>query len=380
MLTIVVVLAARQEGAAVLAFTTNPRSANPSAARQFGALGKRGSPSVEGSWLRPSPSSSKTTSTRLNVFERMSEWCVSGIVASQVSARELGCDYTDTAHMVLGCIDVADKESPALVRTLNKYNIRYRAVTKALKQMYDDDDEDSGVVDDDPKTDDSKKKAGSKKSAEEGLSLGFTDFLNARQGAKKRTKNKAKDPPFSKELQRAFVRAASIANGMGSTEIKVQHVFLSLLDRYDEPASEQKRNIAWELITRLENWKYDVTALEICESLIERMKEDEKGGGGLGGGDPRELVTGHDSTGGGKTTLLEVGVDLTKQAKDGLLDPVHGRDAEIRSCLRTLLRRRKNCVCLLGDPGVGKVSLYALLFLELNSRLGIAMIVSRVFF
>jgi ATP-dependent Clp protease ATP-binding subunit ClpC len=55
--------------------------------------------------------------------------------------------------------------------------------------------------------------------------------------------------------------------------------------------------------------------------------------------------------------LSECGTDLTQLAADGLLDPVYGRDAEIRSCLRTLIRRRKNNVCLVGDAGVGKTAI-----------------------
>jgi ATP-dependent Clp protease ATP-binding subunit ClpC len=40
-----------------------------------------------------------------------------------------------------------------------------------------------------------------------------------------------------------------------------------------------------------------------------------------------------------------------------MLDPVYGRDKEIRSCIRTLIRRRKNNVCLIGDAGVGKTAI-----------------------
>jgi ATP-dependent Clp protease ATP-binding subunit ClpC len=61
-------------------------------------------------------------------------------------------------------------------------------------------------------------------------------------------------------------------------------------------------------------------------------------------------------TGANGSTLQEVGVDWTQLALDGKLDPVFGRDAEIRSALRTLGRRRKNNPVLLGDPGVGKTA------------------------
>mmetsp|Transcript_11669 Transcript_11669/g.17719 ORF Transcript_11669/g.17719 Transcript_11669/m.17719 type:complete len:870 (+) Transcript_11669:1-2610(+) len=56
-------------------------------------------------------------------------------------------------------------------------------------------------------------------------------------------------------------------------------------------------------------------------------------------------------------TLDECGVDLTKAAEDGELDDVYGRDEEIKGCLRTLVRRRKNNPCLIGEPGVGKTAI-----------------------
>ena len=88
------------------------------------------------------------------------------------------------------------------------------------------------------------------------------------------------------------------------------------------------------------------SARAMAEALVRHLTEDS------GRSDTRELVTG--GTRGGRTpTLAECGTDLTALARDGLLDPVHGRDAELRACLRTLLRRRKNNVCLIGDPGVG---------------------------
>jgi ATP-dependent Clp protease ATP-binding subunit ClpC len=55
--------------------------------------------------------------------------------------------------------------------------------------------------------------------------------------------------------------------------------------------------------------------------------------------------------------LEEVGVDLTLLAQQGQLDVVEGRQEEIKSCLRTLVRRRKNNPCLIGEPGVGKTAI-----------------------
>lgn len=53
----------------------------------------------------------------------------------------------------------------------------------------------------------------------------------------------------------------------------------------------------------------------------------------------------------------EVHTLFTTQARDGLLDPLVGRDAEVRRAMQILVRRRKNNPVLIGDPGVGKTAI-----------------------
>ena len=55
-------------------------------------------------------------------------------------------------------------------------------------------------------------------------------------------------------------------------------------------------------------------------------------------------------------TLEKYGTDLVERAKDGKLDPVIGRDAEIRNVVRILSRKTKNNPVLIGEPGVGKTA------------------------
>lgn len=55
--------------------------------------------------------------------------------------------------------------------------------------------------------------------------------------------------------------------------------------------------------------------------------------------------------------LAKYAIDLTAQAREGKLDPVIGRDEEIRRCIRILARRTKSNPVLIGDPGVGKTSI-----------------------
>lgn len=59
----------------------------------------------------------------------------------------------------------------------------------------------------------------------------------------------------------------------------------------------------------------------------------------------------------GFEALAKYCIDLTAQAAEGKLDPVIGRDAEIRRVIRVLSRRRKNCACLVGEAGVGKTAI-----------------------
>ncbi len=54
--------------------------------------------------------------------------------------------------------------------------------------------------------------------------------------------------------------------------------------------------------------------------------------------------------------LEQYGVDLTAAAREGRLDPVIGRDAEIRRVVQVLSRRTKNNPVLIGEPGVGKTA------------------------
>lgn len=58
-----------------------------------------------------------------------------------------------------------------------------------------------------------------------------------------------------------------------------------------------------------------------------------------------------------ENVLEKYGRDITKQAKDGKIDPVIGRDEEIRSITRVLTRRTKNNPVLIGEPGVGKTAI-----------------------
>ena len=80
-----------------------------------------------------------------------------------------------------------------------------------------------------------------------------------------------------------------------------------------------------------------------------------RGGGGPpggGGGQPIGNIFGNQKKPG--ETLAEVGVDLTQLAAEGKLDPVIGRDAEIKRMIQILSRRTKSNPVLIGPAGTGK--------------------------
>lgn len=284
---------------------------------------------------------SRTTSrisTSLYVFERMSEECIAALVSAQEETSKLQQATVGCEACLVGCIehatDAGQASNSPLNRSLKQYGITYRRAVQTLRDMYNEDDESSQTA---------------------GWLSGF------------RAAKADEDRPFSPNLKRSLVSAGKLADQMGSVQVCSHHLVLALLE-YQESADGSTataavavdgvcHNGAWVVLDRMKVLSDDTTALDVCESVLKNLKEDTDTNK-KGGGDDRELVTGAGGEGKSKTpTLADCGTDLTKQAADGLLDPVYGRDKEIRSCIRTLIRRRKNNVCLIGDAGVGKTAI-----------------------
>src|ERR671930_1452013 len=89
-------------------------------------------------------------------------------------------------------------------------------------------------------------------------------------------------------------------------------------------------------------------ALDVVpRSQLEAKIEAVRGGQRVTSQDPEETYQ----------ALEKFGRDLTQEAEDGKLDPVIGRDEEIRRVIQVLSRRTKNNPVLIGDPGVGKTAI-----------------------
>ena len=132
------------------------------------------------------------------------------------------------------------------------------------------------------------------------------------------------DPAFNQIV----LDAQNIADSMGDEYLSVEHLLMSLAS----VQSDAKE------IFRLNS---------VTEKQIEKAIKDIRGG---------EKIT--DQSPEGKYKALErYGIDLLEMARKGKLDPVIGRDEEIRRCMQVLNRRTKNNPVLIGEPGVGKTAI-----------------------
>ena len=130
-------------------------------------------------------------------------------------------------------------------------------------------------------------------------------------------------------VDKALNTAVSIAGGMKDEYVSVEHIFLALLDTAERPLKELLRT-------------YRVDREKVMQSLAalrgnQRVTSDN----------PEETYE----------ALKKYGTDLVERARQNKLDPVIGRDDEIRNVIRILSRKSKNNPVLIGEPGVGKTAI-----------------------
>lgn len=163
----------------------------------------------------------------------------------------------------------------------------------------------------------------------EKMEIQVSYFLNrCRQGVEKRTKVKGGDLRVGQYLNKTLITAEDEAKAMGDDYVSVEHLFLCLIK---EPNQEIKAIFTEFGITR----ERFLTALSTVRGN-QRVSSDN----------PEATYD----------TLAKYGQDLVKKARDQKLDPVIGRDEEIRNVIRILSRKTKNNPCLIGEPGVGKTA------------------------
>ncbi len=148
------------------------------------------------------------------------------------------------------------------------------------------------------------------------------------QALNKRVKVSGGSPYVGEYLNKVLVHAEDEARQMGDEYVSVEHLFLSLLH---QPSPALK-----------EIWReYGITPDRFLKALSTVR------------GNQRVTSDNPEAT---YDTLNKYGSDLVERAREQKLDPVIGRDGEIRNIIRILSRKTKNNPVLIGEPGVGKTA------------------------
>ena len=145
---------------------------------------------------------------------------------------------------------------------------------------------------------------------------------------------------ISSDLNKVLISGEDEAKAMGDEYVSVEHLFLSLLKH---PNKEIKALFKLYNITR--------------ETFLQALSTVR--------GNQRVVSDNPEAT---YDTLQKYGYDLVERARDQKLDPVIGRDSEIRNVVRILSRKTKNNPVLIGEPGVGKTAIAEGLALRIAER------------
>jgi len=163
----------------------------------------------------------------------------------------------------------------------------------------------------------------------EKMDINLEHFLdNSRSRVEKRVKVQGGQVYVGKDLNQVLIHAEDEAKQMGDEYVSVEHLFLSMLHH---PNKEIKAVFN----------EYGITRERFLQALS-TVRGNQK-------------VT-SDNPEATYDTLEKYGQDLVERAKQQKLDPVIGRDAEIRNVIRILSRKTKNNPVLIGEPGVGKTA------------------------
>lgn len=129
-------------------------------------------------------------------------------------------------------------------------------------------------------------------------------------------------------FQRVLLKSEDCAKKMGDSFISTEHIFLTILNENTELSDYFK-----EIGLNAKNFSNE----------LKKVRNGQK----VTNDNPEET----------NNPLEKYGRNLTKEAREGKIDPVIGRDTEIRNCQRILSRRKKNNPVLIGKPGVGKTAI-----------------------
>eukprot|EP00562_Extubocellulus_spinifer_P024100 CAMPEP_0178668346 /NCGR_PEP_ID=MMETSP0698-20121128/31532_1 /TAXON_ID=265572 /ORGANISM="Extubocellulus spinifer, Strain CCMP396" /LENGTH=1021 /DNA_ID=CAMNT_0020311909 /DNA_START=302 /DNA_END=3368 /DNA_ORIENTATION=+ len=285
------------------------------------------------------------------VIDRLSKECIGSIMVAQSESKALGLSELGNAMITLGVVSKPERAD----RTLTKFNILPKNV-----------------------------KASAIKVATGALPTAVASDDAAVAGATANVGDNLKDDdnalPFSEEAKATLSRAGTIADRFASKTIRSEHLLLALLEyNVEDAGSAASRETgpapgggdspsckALSVILNADGVDADsFDAFTFCDALLDDLLEQgpvQEEVGGIDTQNSEDVVTQREvvvigGSSGNTPTLDDVGIDLTLMALEGKIDAVYGRNDEVRMCLRTLGRRRKNNPCLIGDPGVGKTAI-----------------------
>ena len=191
---------------------------------------------------------------------------------------------------------------------------------------------------------------------------GIKNELEIQLREKSIQENYSQDITFSEEASKILTLSKLEAKLMNNEKVDTPHILLAIMRDNQNNAYKilDKNDVTYEkIIDRLKQEEVPFDGLDFNddeeEEGIGRRGNADKSNDGFGSSANRQTTqTEQKQAEGGTPYLDNYGIDLTKAAEGGKLDPVVGREKEIERIAQILSRRKKNNPILIGEPGVGK--------------------------
>ena len=226
------------------------------------------------------------------MFEKFTEGAIKVIMLSQEEARRMGHNFVGTEQLLLGVIG---QRHGIGARALKKLRVTLKKARKEIELYI-------------------------------GRGTGFV----------------ASEIPFTPRAKRVLEMAVHEGKDLGQNFVGTEHILLALIAESDGVAMRtlDKLNVDIQRLRNLILTYIEETQEEILRPLTQAEK----------------FLLEREKKGSPTPTLDEYAENITKEAMDGNLDPVIGREKEIDDVIAVLARRTKNNPVLIGEPGVGKTA------------------------
>ena len=191
---------------------------------------------------------------------------------------------------------------------------------------------------------------------------GIKNELETQLREKSILENYSQDISFSEEASKILTLSKLEARLMNDEKVDTPHILLAIMRDNQNNAYKilEKNDVTYEkIIDRLKQEETPFDGLDFNDDEEEEgigcRGNADKNNDGFGSSANRQATqTEQKQADGGTPYLDNYGIDLTKAAEGGKLDPVVGREKEIERIAQILSRRKKNNPILIGEPGVGK--------------------------